>query len=139
MIVVVPPKAAARVPVSKVSFDVTAPTGSSMCVWASTAPGITSLRAASISRSTAPTSWPSPGSTATIRSPSMSTSAICEPSALTTVPLTMSVRMTPSLHVDEVAAPGRQVGSILDPLAIGPAGNWPAGNWTCWQPAEARV
>ena len=41
MIVVVPPKAAARVPVSKVSFANVPPKGSSMWVWTSMAPGIT--------------------------------------------------------------------------------------------------
>ena len=40
MIVVVPPQAAARVPVSKVSDANVPPNGSSMCVCASTPPGI---------------------------------------------------------------------------------------------------
>ena len=39
--VVVPPKAAARVPVSKVSLANVPPNGSSMWVWTSMAPGIT--------------------------------------------------------------------------------------------------
>jgi len=41
MIVVVPPQAAAAVPVSNVSLAVVPPNGISMCVWASTPPGIT--------------------------------------------------------------------------------------------------
>ena len=43
MIVVVPPKAAARVPVSNVSLANVPPKGSSMWVWTSIAPGITYL------------------------------------------------------------------------------------------------
>jgi hypothetical protein len=39
--VVVPPHAAARVPVSKVSAAVVPPNGISMCVWPSTPPGRT--------------------------------------------------------------------------------------------------
>ena len=48
MIVVVPPKAAARVPVSNVSLANVPPKGSSMWVWTSMAPGITYLPAASM-------------------------------------------------------------------------------------------
>ena len=43
MIIVVPPQAAARVPVSKVSADVVPPKGISMWVWASMPPGTTYL------------------------------------------------------------------------------------------------
>ena len=50
-IVVVPPKAAARVPVSKSSALVVPPKGMSMWVCGSTPPGMTSLPAASIVRS----------------------------------------------------------------------------------------
>ena len=53
MIVVVPPNAAARVPVSKVSLANVPPNGSSMWVWGSIPPGITHLPVASIVRSAA--------------------------------------------------------------------------------------
>ena len=91
MIDVVPPQAAARVPVSNVSEALVPPNGSSMCVWASMPPGMTSLPLASITVSTdAARSWPSswePGaSTAAIVSPSTSTSAVAVPVAFTTVP-----------------------------------------------------
>ena len=52
MIVVVPPKAAARVPVSKVSLAKVPPNGSSMWVWTSIPPGMTYLPVASIVSST---------------------------------------------------------------------------------------
>ena len=52
MIVVVPPHAAARVPVSNVSEALVPPNGSSMCVWASMPPGMTYLPVASITWST---------------------------------------------------------------------------------------
>jgi len=98
MMVVVPPKAAARVPVSNVSLANVPPKGISMWVCASTPPGMTYLPVASMVRSTvcarAARSLPSP----TMVSPSMSTSVACEPSALTTVPLTMSVRIESLLH-----------------------------------------
>ena len=48
MIVVVPPKAAARVPVSKVSLANVPPNGSSMWVWGSIPPGMTHLPVASM-------------------------------------------------------------------------------------------
>jgi hypothetical protein len=48
MMEVVPPQAAARVPVSKVSLAKVPPKGNSMCVWASTPPGMTYLPVASI-------------------------------------------------------------------------------------------
>ncbi|GAA3150730.1 hypothetical protein GCM10017687_80450 [Streptomyces echinatus] len=47
-IVVVPPQAAARVPVSKVSAAVVPPKGISMWVWPSTPPGMTYLPVASM-------------------------------------------------------------------------------------------
>ena len=50
---VVPPNAAARVPVSNVSEDSVPPNGISMWVWGSTPPGITSRPAASMTRSAA--------------------------------------------------------------------------------------
>src|SRR5688572_30833409 len=96
MMLVVPPHAAARVPVSNVSIAAVPPKGSSMWVWASMPPGITYLPDASTTVSTdAATSVPrssDPGcSTATIVSPSMSTSASLRPVADTTVPFWMSV------------------------------------------------
>src|SRR5690625_116552 len=89
--VVVPPWAAARVPVSKVSDACVPPNGISMWVWASIPPGMTYLPVASMTRSTdAARSVPSsrlPGArTATMRSPSTRTSAAPRPVALTTVP-----------------------------------------------------
>ena len=48
MMVVVPPNAAARLPVSNVSLAKVPPNGSSMCVWGSIPPGITHLPLASI-------------------------------------------------------------------------------------------
>ena len=51
MIVVVPPQAAARVPVSNVSADMVPPKGISMWVWTSMPPGMTYLPVASISLS----------------------------------------------------------------------------------------
>ena len=62
MIVVVPPNAAARVPVSNVSLANVPPKGSSMCVWTSIAPGMTSLPVASITRSTIPAATSDPAS-----------------------------------------------------------------------------
>jgi hypothetical protein len=96
MIDVVPPCAAARVPVSKVSIAAVPPNGSSIWVCASMPPGITYLPVASITRSTdAATSVPSrllPGSsTARIVSPSTRMSAAARPVALTTVPPVMRV------------------------------------------------
>src|SRR5690606_32241909 len=95
-IVVVPPQAAARVPVSNVSDAFVPPNGSSMCVWQSTAPGITYLPVASTTRSavaarSAPRLVaPGRGSAATC-SPSTSTSAGAEPVGPTTVPPRISV------------------------------------------------
>ena len=90
MIVVVPPQAAARVPVSKSSEATVPPKGSSMWVWPSTPPGTTSLPVASRT-SSAPRSAASAGSEpgasrATMVSPSTSTSMGWAPVAETTVP-----------------------------------------------------
>src|SRR5690554_6759604 len=115
MIVVVPPQAAARVPVSKVSDAAVPPKGNSMCVWASIPPGMTYLPAASITVSTfAVRSVPSsvePGvSTATTVSPSMSTSACTRPVAETTVPFLMRVFMVVSLRLRDARV---RVGSAV--------------------------
>src|SRR4051794_12743140 len=95
MIEVVPPQAAARVPVSKVSEALVPPKGSSMWVCASTPPGMTYLPAASMTVSAS--MWPravDPGeSSATMVSPSTRTSAVEVPVALTTVPFLMRVVM----------------------------------------------
>src|SRR3954447_19982573 len=95
MIVVVPPHAAAVVPVAKVSAENVPPNGISMWVCASMPPGITYFPAASMTVSAVSNT---PGAvTAAIVSPSTSTSAASAPPALTTVPLRMSVRMALSL------------------------------------------
>src|SRR5436305_2940189 len=86
--VVVPPNAAARVPVSKSSDDVVPPNGISRWVWQSMPPGMTYIPVASITRS-APS--PIPERTAAIRSPSISTSAFVVSRAVTTVPFRISV------------------------------------------------
>src|SRR5690349_19599504 len=99
MIEVVPPQAAARVPVSKVSEALVPPKGSSMCVCASTPPGITYLPVASITvaASIVPSAVEPGESRATIFSPSTSTSAVVAPVALTTVPfLIRTVMVNPS-------------------------------------------
>ena len=85
MIVVVPPHAAARVPVSNVSAENVPPNGISMCVCTSIPPGSTYWPAASMIRSTSGT-VSSPVSSASIFSPSMSTLASSVPDAVTTVP-----------------------------------------------------
>ena len=76
--VVVPPQAAARVPISKVSEAKVPPKGSSMWVWQSIPPGTTYFPVASMTRSapdSADTASVEPGwSTATIVVPSTSTS-----------------------------------------------------------------
>ena len=97
MIVVVPPQAAARVPVSKVSLALVPPNGSCMWVWASTPPGMTYFPVASMPVDVGLDRRPArvlPGeSSATIFSPSTSTSASVRPVAVTTVPPVMSVVM----------------------------------------------
>ncbi len=79
MIVVVPPHAAARVPISKVSDAKVPPKGSSICVWQSIPPGTTYLPFASMTFSapdSALTAAEVPGCRiAAIFSPSMRTSA----------------------------------------------------------------
>src|SRR5712672_2949364 len=126
-IVVVPPHAAARVPVSKVSAENVPPNGISMCVCTSIPPGSTYLPVASMTRSAAiatgvpaaawlaPPAWPAPpprvtsrASTAAIFSPATSTSASSVPDAVTTVP--------PLISVVLMALPP---GSGLDQRAVG--------------------
>src|SRR6266702_6013088 len=89
MIVVVPPQAAAAVPLAKSSDEKVPPNGISMCVWTSIAPGITSRPVASTTRS-ALAARPVP--TAATFSPSTSTSARIVSAAVTTVPPWMRVR-----------------------------------------------
>ena len=85
MIVVVPPKAAALVPVSKVSEANVPPNGSSMWVCASMPPGMTYLPVASMICAPS-TAGAKPGAkSAAIVSPSTSTSAAWDPVAVTTV------------------------------------------------------
>src|SRR5579862_3592865 len=97
MMVVVPPQAAARLPVSNVSTAKVPPNGISMCVCTSIPPGSTYWPVASMTRSAACAAGASAGgapgspvrslaSIAAIRSPATSTSAACVPSAVTTVP-----------------------------------------------------
>src|SRR3954453_13660766 len=95
MMEVVPPQAAARVPVSKVSEALVPPKGSSMWVCASTPPGMTYLPGASIpvSASISPSAVEPGESSATMVSPSTRTSAVVVPVALTTVPFLMRVVM----------------------------------------------
>src|SRR5579859_3059283 len=97
MMVVVPPQAAARVPVSNVSTAKVPPNGISMCVCTSIPPGSTYLPVASMTWSAACAAGASAGgapgspvrslaSTAAIFSPAISTSASSVPDAVTTVP-----------------------------------------------------
>ena len=90
---VVPPKAAARVPVSNVSLAKVPPNGSSMWVWTSMAPGITYFPAASIVSSAVTPAAARSVPIWAIVSPSTRTSARYEPSAVTIVPLAIRVRM----------------------------------------------
>ena len=96
-IVVVPPQAAARLPVSNVSAAKVPPKGSSMWVCTSMPPGITSFPDASIVRSaTRPRSIEPDATMATIFVSWMSTSACMFSVAVTTVPFLMSAEpMTP--------------------------------------------
>src|SRR6185437_5188359 len=110
MMVVVPPCAAAFVPVANVSTENVPPNGISMCVCASMPPGITYFPVASMTMS-APVSVASAAavtaayvavsvassraSTAAIFSPTTSTSAGSVPSAVTTVPPLISVLTEP--------------------------------------------
>src|ERR1044071_4606455 len=92
--VVVPPCAAATVPVSKSSDAVVPPNGSSMWVWQSMPPGMTYWPAASIvcSAVCAPRcdGWVRP----TILPPSIQTSDTKLSEAVTTVPSLIRVRMS---------------------------------------------
>src|SRR5215472_17525547 len=101
MIVVVPPQAAAVVPVANVSTENVPPNGISMCVCPSIPPGITYLPAASTTSSALVCRPAAAGraSTAAIFSPSMSTSASSVPSAVTTVPplIRMLIAVPPAL------------------------------------------
>ena len=106
-IVVVPPSAAALVPVSKVSTENVPPNGISMCVCPSIPPGITYFPSASISTSasgSASAAAPAAANvaasvaeprarTAAIFSPTISTSASSVPPAVTTVPPLIRVLM----------------------------------------------
>ena len=87
-IVVVPPQAAARVPVSNVSMAKVPPKGISMWVWPSTPPGMTYLPDASITVS-AVQPWPVPS--ATTVSSSTRTSTGSSSAAVMTSPPVMSV------------------------------------------------
>src|SRR6266496_3743361 len=104
--VVVPPQAAARVPVSKVSEAAVPPNGSCMWVCTSIPPGTTYLPVASITASAAtPAASARPGanSAATV-SPSTSTSIGCPPVAFTTVPPEIrTVDMAVASRLDQVA------------------------------------
>src|SRR6266702_4187476 len=97
-IVVVPPQAAARDPVSKVSDAAVPPKGSSMCVCVSTPPGMTYSPVASSTFSAAhAAATPLPvAATPTTFSPSISTSAFSSSDAVMTRPFLISVRMAES-------------------------------------------
>ena len=94
--IVVPPNAAARVPVSKVSLANVPPNGSSMWVWTSMPPGITYLPVASMVSSAVDARR---GQVAPDRRDRLAVDQDVggvEPSAVTIVPLVMSVRIGPS-------------------------------------------
>src|SRR3954453_19563237 len=97
MIVVVPPNAAARVPVSKVSEAAVPPNGSSMCVCASMPPGTTSFPVASMTCSSGMSGARPGANSAMIFSPSTRTSAGWAPLAVTTVPPVISMGCSLSL------------------------------------------
>ena len=89
--VVVPPQAAARDPVSKVSLAKVPPNGSSMWVCTSMPPGMTYLPAASMTLS-CPSSVKNPGApSAVMVSPVISTSWAMTPDVEMTWPFLMSV------------------------------------------------
>src|ERR1700759_3422108 len=101
--VVVPPQAAARVPVSKSSTEKVPPNGISMWVCTSMPPGMTYRPAASRTRSAVPARdsvWAGSRRAAMV-SPSTSTSAGKVPVAVTTVPPRMRVFTGPSLRLDQ--------------------------------------
>jgi hypothetical protein len=98
-VVVVPPQAAARVPVSKLSAATVPPKGISMWVCPSMPPGTTYFPVASITLSALASIFApreeSPGArTAAMCSPSISTSAWVLPWGETTVPFLMRMVMT---------------------------------------------
>src|SRR5215469_2691360 len=111
---VVPPQAAARVPVSKSSAENVPPNGMSRWVCTSIPPGMTYLPVASIDRSASPANEPvcAGSSRAAMVSPSMSTSAAADPVAVTTVPPRIRVRMAASLRLAQ-----RTVG-VRAPVAV---------------------
>src|SRR5471032_3407458 len=86
---VVPPNAAARVPVSKSSAEVVPPNGMSRCVCTSIPPGITYIPAASITLAAAASGIPA--RTSLITAPSIRTSALAVVRAVTTVPFRIKV------------------------------------------------
>src|SRR5678816_2773903 len=92
--VVVPPWAAATVPVSKSSDDMVPPNGRSMWVWQSMPPGMTYWPVASMVRSAVCPPRCDGSVSPTILSPSIQTSAAKVSDAVTTVPFLMSVRMS---------------------------------------------
>src|SRR5262245_15943368 len=110
MIVVVPPQAAARVPVSNVSAENVPPNGISMWVWASIPPGSTYLPVASMTcvglgaTTPAPSGRPARGNTPAIFSSTTSTSASSVPDADTTVPFW--IRMLTALSPGSLALAG---------------------------------
>ncbi len=118
-IVVVPPQAAARVPVSNVSTEKVPPNGISMWVCASMPPGSTYSPSASMT-------WPAAAAQATavslpgaasalIFSPSTSTSAATAPVGDTTVPPWMS-RLMVALPCP--AAAGSRLHSLARPQPV---------------------
>src|ERR1051326_2696678 len=100
---VVPPKAAARVPVSKSSADVVPPKGMSRCVCTSMPPGSTYMPAAS---TTVAPSVGMPGRTSLIFSPEIRMSAGVVEVAVTTAPLRMRVSGT-GPHLPRFPRPAR--------------------------------
>src|ERR1051326_158990 len=112
---VVPPQAAARVPVSKSSAENVPPNGMSRWVCTSMPPGMTYLPVASIDRSASPANEPvcAGSSRAAIVSPSTSTSARDDPVAVTTVPPRIRVRMAaPPLRMRQRAV------AVRAPVAV---------------------
>jgi hypothetical protein len=91
--VVVPPHAAARVPVSNVSEAKVPPKGSSMWVCTSMPPGMTYFPVASMVRSAVTPSAPPGAYTAAMVSPSTRTSAATAPDVPTTVPPVTRMRL----------------------------------------------
>src|SRR5688572_25052573 len=120
-IVVVPPHAAARVPVSKVSEANVPPNGSSMCVCTSIPPGTTYFPVASITFSNVgAASVKNPRApTAAIVSPSIITSVSARPVAETIVPFSIRIRLigTSSPRHDVVVRIGATVSVERPPVA----------------------